>query len=180
VSRRSFDALVERAQRFVEAVIRITKFRRDEDVRAAEHRVADALLFSIHGRGVDQAIAFVDRHLDHPLRLIRRRLKDPEAELRHGRTVVKGDNRLGFTGHRHSPSLAKRIVGGRGLFEPSPERAADLAPAEVFRKRAPVGSINSPWVEGPAYGRHFGPRQPRSTTATPGRKGDQIAIRRHI
>ena len=96
---------VECAQRFVEAVIRIAEFRRHEDVSAAEQSLADALLVSIHGRGVDQAIAFVDRHFDHPLRLIRRRLKDPKPKLRHGCAVVEGDSRLGFTGHRYFPQF---------------------------------------------------------------------------
>ena len=95
-----FDALVECAQRFVEAVIRIAELRRHENVSVAEQSLADAVLVSIHRRRIDQAIAFVHRHFDHPSRLIGRRLKDAKPELRHGCAVIEGDSRLGFTGHR--------------------------------------------------------------------------------
>ena len=94
-----FDARVKSAQRFVEAVIRIAEFRRHEDVSPAEQRLADAVLVSIHGRRIDQAIAFVDRHSDHPLRRVGRRLEDAKPKLRHGCAVVEGDGRLGLTGH---------------------------------------------------------------------------------
>ena len=75
-----FDALVKCAQRFVEAVIRIAEFRRHEDVGPAEQGLADAVLVSIHRRRVDQAIAFVDRHLDHPLRRHRAASGRPQAQ----------------------------------------------------------------------------------------------------
>ena len=112
-----FDALVECAQRFVEAVIRIAELRRHENVSVAEQSLADAVLVSIHRRRIDQAIAFVHRHFYHPSRLIGRRLKDAKPELRHGWAVIEGDSRLGFTGHRYFPSLAERIAGGRRAFE---------------------------------------------------------------
>src|ERR1700733_13978989 len=95
-----FGALVECAQGFVEAVIRIAKLCRHENVSVTEQSLADALLVSIHGRRIDQAIAFVARHFDHPSRLIRRRLKDAKPKLRHGCAVIEGDSRLGFTRHR--------------------------------------------------------------------------------
>ena len=106
VAAKLFEARVKSAQRFVEAVIRIAKFRRHENVRAAEERLADALLVSIHRRRIDQAIAFVDRHFDHPRRLVRRRLKNAKSELRHGCAVIEGDGRLGLTGHRWFPGWA--------------------------------------------------------------------------
>jgi hypothetical protein len=105
-----FDARIKCAQRFVEAVIRIAKFRRHEDVSAAEQGLADAVLVSIHRRRVDQAIAFVDRHFDHPRRLVGRRLKDAKPKLRHGCAVVEAKGQLRLTGHRYFPSLAERIV----------------------------------------------------------------------
>src|SRR5262249_20636946 len=73
-------ALVESAACFVEAVVRIAKFRRHEDVGPAEQGLAHAVLVSIHGCRVDQAIAFVDRHLDHLLRYVGRRLEHPKPK----------------------------------------------------------------------------------------------------
>ena len=108
-----FDACVEGAQRFVEAVIRIAQFRRHKDVGPSEQRLADALLVSIHRRRIDQAIAFVDRHFDHSRRLVGRCLKDAKPELWHGHAVVEGESWLGLTGHRWFPGLAERIVDRR-------------------------------------------------------------------
>ena len=47
---------------FVEAMIGIAEFRRDEHVGTAGEGIADALLVPIHRRCVDQPIAFVDGH----------------------------------------------------------------------------------------------------------------------
>jgi hypothetical protein len=95
VAAKLFDARVKCAHRFVEAVIRIAKFRRHKDVSAAEQSLADTLLVSIHRSRIDKAIAFVDRHFDHPLRLIGRRLEDAKPKLRHGCAAIEGDSRLG-------------------------------------------------------------------------------------
>ena len=89
-----FGALVEGAQRLVEAVIRIAELGRDEHVRPVLQRLADALLVAIHRGGVDEAIAVGDR-LPHDLgRRLGRGLEDAEPELRHRDAVVEGDDRL--------------------------------------------------------------------------------------
>ena len=80
-------------------VVRVAELRRDEDVSPAEQGSADAVLVPIHRCRIDRAIALFDRKLDHLLRRIRRRLKDPKSKLRHGRAAVEGYGRLGLTGH---------------------------------------------------------------------------------
>ena len=144
-----FGALVERPHRFVEAVVRIAEFRRHEDVRPAEQGLADAILVSIHRRGVDQAIAFVDRELDHLLRRIGRRLKDPEPKLGHRSAVVEGDGRLGRTGHfalsrvsseapalPKSPRSASERGGGAKARRGALYRSPDAIPARPLGNRA--------------------------------------------
>ena len=108
VATQLLDALVKGAQRFVEAVIRIAEFRRHENVGPSEQGLADALLVSIHRRRIDEAIAFIDRHLHHLLRLIRRRLENAKPELRHGRAVVEAQRRLGLIGHTGLSRFAAR------------------------------------------------------------------------
>src|SRR5271167_1335674 len=96
-------ALLERAQSFVETVVRVPEFRRDEDVRAAVQRLADAFLVAIGRGGVDGAIADIDGLSDDFGCGLWRGLKDAESELRHRSAVVEDDSRLVL--NRHGPIL---------------------------------------------------------------------------
>src|ERR1700693_4976524 len=92
-------ALLERAESFVETVVRVPQLRRDDNVLAAVQRLADALLVAIGGRGVDGAIPEVDS-LPHDLGCdLGRGLKDAESELRHRSAVVESDSWLVLNRH---------------------------------------------------------------------------------
>src|SRR5271166_5130801 len=96
-------ALLEGAQSFVETVVRVPELRRDEDVRPAVQRLADALLVAIGRRRVDGAIPDIDGLFDYVCCDLWRGLKDAESELRHRSAVVENDSWLVL--NRHGPIL---------------------------------------------------------------------------
>src|SRR3954466_5916309 len=85
--------LLEAVQRLVVAVVGDPDLRLDEDVGAVEARGADRLadlaLVAVGGGGVDVAVAGGQRGLDGG-GLLRRALKDAEAERGNGDAVVEG------------------------------------------------------------------------------------------
>ena len=89
------DALVERVQRGVVAVVADPDLRLDEDLVAgdagATNAFADLALVGVRGRGVDQPVAGCEGRFDGATVVGRRALKDAEAEGRQFDAVVQRD-----------------------------------------------------------------------------------------
>ena len=146
----------------VRAVETVVEPAGDEHLRAVQtrsaHALAGALLVAVHLRGVDVAVARVQRHSDGPGGLGRVDLEDAEAELGDRGAVVQGDRGNGARGPTVSP---------RGsacpLSRPTAARRASTAAARAAGARAarPAPATTSP---GRARRRACGP------PAAPGRR----------
>ena len=90
---------VKRGARVVGAVEAVVELARDEDLASVEaegaNRLADAALVAVHLRGVDMPVADLEGLRDGFGGVAGRDLKDAEAELWDGVTVVEVDGRHG-------------------------------------------------------------------------------------
>jgi hypothetical protein len=96
---------VELAARVVRQVRAVVQLAGHEELVATQARRgdggADAGLVAVHLGGVDVPVADLDGGLHGRLRLGRRHLEDPEAELRDGAAVVQRDGR--YSGSHGAP-----------------------------------------------------------------------------
>ena len=119
------EALLERLEGRVEALLAVPELGRDEDLLARQagggDRRPDPLLVAVGGGGVDVAVAGGERLLDHPLGVLRGHLEDPESELRDLDAVVERQR----WDHGLPPSWSR----ARG-------RAAETRPSGRGRRRA--------------------------------------------
>jgi hypothetical protein len=98
---------------------------------AAADGAADRLLVLIGGSGVDEPVPDLERGGDGPLGVLRRDLKDAEAEDGHLDAVIQGDVRdcrlHSFEGTTHQHD--KGVPVGRGWLQDPAGLASKVAPA---------------------------------------------------
>src|SRR4051812_30864801 len=108
------DALLERVQRLVIAIIADPDLRLDEDFvtrnTGAANAFADFPLVEVRRRGIDEAVAYAERRLDRGRRLSRRALKDAEAQRGELDAVVQLDVRHVRLGHLELSPLVKALT----------------------------------------------------------------------
>ncbi len=119
---------VHRGEGLLRALVVVEQLRRDEELVARDagvgDRLADAFLVAVDRRGVDVAVADLERVADDPLRLGRVDLEDAEAELGDGVAVVERES--GHSCHAQKPRTAQKT---------SPTRSANRASASTSTRR---------------------------------------------
>ena len=155
---RSLERLLERALRVVGAVEAVVELGGHVDLvprdRGRPQRLAHLLLVAVHLRGVDVAVADLER-LRHRLRGVGRvDLEHAEAELRDGRAVMELDAGNGHT--RHSTTLRRGIPSGQDS-----QRAGRDKPSGRVVAGSPMAPLTWGWVRKRAVERS----QPRTSVS---------------